>query len=76
MKDCIRVKCWNCYKMGHFAVNCQEKRRKGNVENVAASMVHDDFASRFEQEFAMVASTTSPQQWYLDCGASRHMIGS
>ena len=46
--DCSRVKCWNCHKMGHFAVNCPEKRRKGNVENVAASTVQDDFASRFE----------------------------
>ena len=62
--------------MGHFAVNCPEKRRKGNVENVATSTIHDDFASRFQQEFAMVASTTSPQQWYLDCGASRYMTGS
>ncbi len=74
-KDCSRVKCWNCHKIGHFATNCHEKRRKGKVKNVAATAV-DDFSSRFEQEFAMVAGTASPRQWYIDSGASRHMTGS
>ena len=59
-KDCNRVKCWNCHKIGHFATNCPEKKRKGKVENVAASAVQDDFSSRFEQEFSMVASRASP----------------
>ena len=46
--------------MGHFAINCSEKRRKGKVKNVAATTVDDDFSSRFEHEFSMVAGTTSP----------------
>ena len=75
-KDCSRVKCWNCHKIGHFATNCPEKRRKGKVKNVAATTVDDDFSSRFEQEFAMVAGTASPRQWYIDSGAFRHMTWS
>ena len=29
-KDYSKVKCWNCQKMGHYAVVCLEKKKKGN----------------------------------------------
>ncbi len=38
-KDCSKVKCWNCHKMEHFAINCPEKRRKGKVKNAVASTI-------------------------------------
>ena len=32
-------------------------------------------ASRLEEEFACVSSSASPEIWYIDSGASTHMMG-
>ena len=38
-------------------------------------MDHDVYvlASRLEEEFSCVSSTSSPEVWYIDSGASSHM---
>ena len=28
-KDLSKVKCFNCHKLGHFAIQCPQKKRKG-----------------------------------------------
>ena len=66
--------------MGHYAVMCPEKK-KGNGKNVAASAEIDEFASQFDREFSFIASfaisvAPSSRIWYVDSGASRHMIGA
>ena len=54
---------------------------QGKGKNVAASAEIDDFASQFDREFSFMASTStlvapSSRIWYVDSGASRHMIGA
>ena len=36
-KDLTKVKCWHCHEMGHYAVTCPEKKRKGKDPMVVAS---------------------------------------
>ena len=76
-KDLSKVRCWACQKMGHYAVTCPE-RKKGKRKNVAASTEVEEFSSQFEQEFSLIAglssSVTPSTVWYIDSGASRHMI--
>eukprot|EP00253_Pinus_taeda_P027749 PITA_27749 len=97
-KDYSKVKCWNCQKMGHYAVVCPEKKKKkGKDQSLAASAEIEDFAGRFDREFAFTMcesysagspaiqvqrehafpsiSGASTGIWYVDSGASRHMIG-
>lgn len=75
-KDYSKVKCWNCQKMGHYAVMCLEKKKKGKW--VAAAAKIEEFASSF-QEFYLIArlamSVSFSRGWYIDSGASRHMTG-
>lgn len=77
-KDLSKVKCWHCQEMGHYAVTCPKKKRKGNDQFVAASAEMGEFASRFG-EMALVAGHdtggTSSPLWYIDSGASKHMSG-
>ena len=78
-KDMCKVKCWACQQMGHYSVTRPEKKNKGKGKNVAASAKIDEFASQFNQEFSLIASLAtsaapSSRIWYVDRGASRHMI--
>ena len=50
------MKCWNCQKMGYYAVVCLEKKKKkGKNQSMAASAKVEDFADHFDQEFAFTA---------------------
>eukprot|EP00253_Pinus_taeda_P013052 PITA_13052 len=44
-KEYSKVKCWNCQKMGHYAVVCLEKKKKkGKDQSLEASTDIEDFA--------------------------------
>eukprot|EP00253_Pinus_taeda_P005925 PITA_05925 len=57
-KNYSKVKCWNCQKMGHYAVVCPEKK-KGKNQSVTASAEVEDFAVRFDREFGFTAYESS-----------------
>lgn len=60
--------------MGHYAITCPKKKKKGKGQHVAATADMERFSSRFDQEFAlMVEQLTggdSSLLWYIDSGAS------
>jgi hypothetical protein len=70
-----KVKCFACHKMGHYAGQCPNKKKK----QVAASMEVDEFSTKFEKDFSLLVclstSATSTSVWYIDSGASCHMTG-
>ena len=50
-KDCSKVKCWNCQKMGHYAVVCPEKKKKQKNQSMASSIEIEDFTNSFDRDF-------------------------
>ena len=65
--------------MGHYTVMCPMRKEKG--KNVATSAKVEEFASQFDREFSIMASSStlvapSSRIWYVDSGASRHMTGA
>ena len=70
-----KVKCFVCHKFGHYAVQCPNKKKK----QVAASADMEQFASKFDREFSLIACLSScsgtSRVWYIDSGASTHMSG-
>ena len=74
-RDMSKVKCFACHKFGHYAVQCPNKKKK----QVAASADTEEFASKFDREFSLIACMSScsstSRVWYIDSGASTHMSG-
>jgi hypothetical protein len=71
-----KVKFFQCHKMGHFASQCPERKKK--KPQMAASIAIDEFAESFEEDFCFIAcmsSTTVSDMWFVNNGASCHMIG-
>jgi hypothetical protein len=72
-KDMIKVKCFACHKFGHYVGQCTNKKKK----QTTASIEVEDFSTKFDKEFSLIAClssrTTTPDTWYIDSGASRHM---
>ena len=54
-KDYSKVKCWSCQKMGHYAVVCPEKKKKGKNQTMAASVEIEDFSDSFDRELGFIA---------------------
>jgi len=70
-----KVKCLHCHELGHFATNCPFKESKKKSSRGA---VGEALASQFELDFSLIVclvSTMMGSVWYLDSGASFHMIG-
>ena len=53
------MKCWNCQKMGHYAIVCLEKKKKGKNQSMATSAEVEDFTDRFDQELGFIACESS-----------------
>jgi hypothetical protein len=74
-KDMSKVKCFTCHKFGHYAGQCSNKKNK----QVAASTDVEEFAHKFEKDYSLLVClsyrASSTGIWYIDSGASRHMIG-
>jgi hypothetical protein len=73
--DLSKVKCFHCRKHGHLATNCPQKKKNTKVVESATG---EALVSQFELDFALIAcmdSSASGSMWYLDSGASFHMMG-
>jgi hypothetical protein len=69
------VKCFHYHEHGHLATNCPQKKKNKKDVGVAAG---EALALQFELDFSLIACMASSalgSVWYLDSGASFHMIG-
>eukprot|EP00253_Pinus_taeda_P024207 PITA_24207 len=73
--DKSKVRCFHCHEVGHYATNCpQKKSKKGSSKGSNGEAL----ASQFELDFSLIACMVSSIVgcvWYLDSGASFHMLG-
>ena len=72
-----KVKCFVCKKFGHYVGQCpNRKKKKGGT---AATAEETDFQTQFQKECAFHVCCSSveysPHIWYIDSGASSHIIG-
>ena len=69
-----KVRFFNCHKMGHYATNFPSKMsKKGSSEGSEGEAL----SSQFEMDFTLITCMVSSMMgyvWYLDSGASFHMI--
>jgi hypothetical protein len=73
--DFSKVKWFYCHEHGHLATNFPQKRK--NKKDVGDG-VGEALASQFEIDFSLITwmvSSALGSVWYLDSGASFHMIG-
>ena len=69
------MKCFHCHEHGHFATKCPQKKKNKKVGGAAAC---EALASQFGLDFSLIACMVSSalgSMWYLDSGASFHMMG-
>ena len=68
------MKCFHHHEYGHIATNCPHKKKNKMADGAAAGEV---LASKFEMDFSLIAcmvSSSFGSGWYLDNGASFHMM--
>ena len=53
-KDLSTVKCFAYQKLGHYAGQCPQKKKKKKQHTTASTEV-DEFTTRFEREFSLCA---------------------
>ena len=74
-QDLSKVKCFHCHEHGHFTTSCPQKKNK---KKVVGASTGEALASQFEYDFYFIACLVSISMgsvWYLDSGASFHMMG-
>jgi hypothetical protein len=72
--DFSKVKYFYCHEHGHLATNFPWKKKSKKVVGAAAS---EALVSQFELDFSLstcMASSALRLVWYLDSGASFHMM--
>jgi hypothetical protein len=72
--DLSKVKCFHCHEHGHLATNCSHNKKN---KTVVGSATGEALVSQFELDFTLIAcmaSSASGSVWYLDSGASFHMM--
>jgi hypothetical protein len=73
--DLSKVKCFHCHRHGHLTTNYPQKRKNKMVVGAATG---EALVSQFELDFSLITfmdSSSSRSMWYLDSGASFHMMG-
>eukprot|EP00253_Pinus_taeda_P021397 PITA_21397 len=73
--DKLKVQCFHCHEVGHYAANCPQKKSK---EGSLRGSDGEALASQFELHFSLIACMVSSMVgcvWYLDSGVSFHMLG-
>jgi hypothetical protein len=73
--DLSKVKCFHCHEHGHLSTNYPQKKKNKKADGAA---VGEALASKFELDFSLIACMASSalgSMWYLDSGASFHMMG-
>lgn len=80
-KDLSKITCFGCGHNGHCVSQCPNrkkgKKKKGKQQKTTSIDIQD-LSSRLEDEFVLIAclsSSTSTSVWYIDNGASTHMMG-
>jgi len=77
-RDMSKVKCFACQKIGHYASQFPNMKKK-EKSKVAASTEVDEFSAKFKKDFSLAASPSSKEVsthvWYISNGASSHMTG-
>ena len=70
-----RVKCFHCHEHGHYATNCPQMKKKKKALGYSFG---EALTSQFELDFSIIVCMVSSEMgslWYLDSGASFHMMG-
>jgi hypothetical protein len=70
-----KVKCFSCKKMGHYARQCPNRKKKQG--GTVATIDEAEFQAQLERECAFLiccsSVETTPSIWYIDNRASSHM---
>jgi len=76
MKDFSKIKCFHFHEFRHYATKCPHKKARKKASGGATG---EDLASQFKLNFTLIACITNTimrSVWYLDSGASFHMMGN
>ena len=68
------VKCFHYHEHGNYATNCPQKKKNNKA---SGTVVGEALTSQFELDFSLIACMVSSaigSVWYLDSGASFHMM--
>eukprot|EP00253_Pinus_taeda_P035315 PITA_35315 len=74
--DKLKVRCFHFHELGHYANNCP--KRKSKKKGSSKESDGDALASQFEMDLSLITCMVSSSMgcvWYLDSGASFHMLG-
>ena len=80
-KDVSKVRCFACQQKGDYVGQCPNKK-KGKEVGASELVAIAEFSEKFEKEFSLMAclggigclGCNGNLAWFLDSGASQHMI--